>query len=97
MNGAQYDRLSLTQLKKVKNSLEKIKKDLVVISQKLTENSSDLEKTTKVLHNVGLAKLSDTTHNAGTDADWAAGNAWQAVEGIKKELQKITQEIKRKT
>lgn len=89
----QYDRLSVTQLKKIRSALRSLKTKLNKESKELTNYSTNFKKSTKTLENVGLMKLSGFTKEATKQSDWAAGNLWQAVEEIKKEIKNIDKQI----
>ncbi len=92
----QYDRLSIDQLKKIRSALKNLKTQLKKESRELINQATRFEKSTKVLKNVGLMKISGFTKEARNQTNWAAGNLWKAEEEIKKEIKNIEKEIKQR-
>ena len=92
----QYDKLSTDQLKKIRSALNNLKTQLKTESKELTNHATRFEKSTNVLKNVGLIKISGFTKEAKNQTNWAAGNLWKAEEEIKKEIKNIDKEIKRR-
>jgi len=92
----QYDKLSIDQLKKIRSALKTLRKQLNKESKELTNYATRFEKSTKVLKNVGLIKISGSAKEAKKQVNWAAGNLWQASEEIKKEIKRLDREIHNK-